>query len=332
MNNKIIILIIFVVMSLSCVVYVPPSTSREPHSYSYEERYRGRVSDYDISFFYDYLAPYGFWVRHSRYGHVWIPRIELLRWRPYTYGYWVWTDYGWTWVSSFKWGWAAFHYGRWGWDAHLGWYWVPGNVWAPAWVVWRHGRDYIGWAPLPPDVRFIPGIGIRSIPDLSSDYWIFVEGAYFQHSRLYRYVLPGERSLTLINITNLRAGLEVRNKVVNNRALAPELVESITRTRIRKYNLEHTDSPSTTKVRINQVEMFKPEIRDNSLARPRQVINEEEARTRVKNEFIVSSGEVKRIENPESLNKVHAEEVRLLEETQQKEIKKLEEEYKAEKT
>ena len=35
--------------------------------------------------------------------------------------------------------------------AGTGWVWVPGYTWAPAWVSWRYGDGYAGWAPLPPD-------------------------------------------------------------------------------------------------------------------------------------------------------------------------------------
>ncbi len=31
---------------------------------------------------------------------------------------------------------------------YVGWVWVPGTVWAPAWVVWRHSDVNIGWAPM----------------------------------------------------------------------------------------------------------------------------------------------------------------------------------------
>src|SRR2546423_9736807 len=30
---------------------------------------------------------------------------------------------------------------------------VPGDEWAPAWVSWRSSKDYVGWAPLPPEAR-----------------------------------------------------------------------------------------------------------------------------------------------------------------------------------
>src|SRR2546426_4578479 len=33
----------------------------------------------------------------------------------------------------------------------IGWAWIPGEEWGPAFVQWRHGGDYVGWAPMPPD-------------------------------------------------------------------------------------------------------------------------------------------------------------------------------------
>ena len=70
---------------------------------------------------------------------------------PYaTSGHWILTEYGWTWISDFGWGWAPFHYGRWLALAGRGWCWMPGTTWGPAWVSWRAGGGYVGWAPLPP--------------------------------------------------------------------------------------------------------------------------------------------------------------------------------------
>jgi hypothetical protein len=37
-----------------------------------------------------------------------------------------------------------------------GWGWVPGTMWGPAWVSWRSGGGYAGWAPLPPRGAAIP--------------------------------------------------------------------------------------------------------------------------------------------------------------------------------
>lgn len=93
--------------------------------------------------------------------------------RPYsTNGYWVLTQYGWSWISDYNWGWAAFHYGRWGFNNALGWFWVPGYEWGPSWVYWLHGNGYYGWSPIG------PGMGLnyphRRQYDRHHDHWCFV--------------------------------------------------------------------------------------------------------------------------------------------------------------
>jgi hypothetical protein len=98
------------------------------------------------------LAPYGSWSYDAGYGYVWTPSAAVVGvgFTPYgTGGHWVWTEYGWTWVSDWDWGWAPFHYGRWYVGVH-GWCWAPGTHWGPGWVAWRSGGGYVGWAPLAP--------------------------------------------------------------------------------------------------------------------------------------------------------------------------------------
>jgi hypothetical protein len=101
--------------------------------------------------FYDQLGDQGQWVQTDDYGYVFQPNVSDPNWAPYTDGHWVYTDVGWTWVSDEPWGWATYHYGRWANIDGTGWVWVPGYRWAPAWVSWRYGGGYAGWAPLPPE-------------------------------------------------------------------------------------------------------------------------------------------------------------------------------------
>lgn len=105
--------------------------------------------DDDESAFYRPLLPHGTWVTISSYGRVFCPRVSH-GWAPYRHGYWAWTRWGWAWVSDEPFGWATYHYGRWTQHPRFGWVWRPGRVWAPAWVQWRHGAGYVGWAPLGP--------------------------------------------------------------------------------------------------------------------------------------------------------------------------------------
>jgi hypothetical protein len=104
--------------------------------------------------FYEELSPYGEWFEHPPYGPVWRPHRHVVgvEFTPYvTGGRWVYTEYGWVFDTDWRWGWAPFHYGRWLYlGAVEGWVWVPDTVWGPAWVEWRAGGGYVGWAPLPP--------------------------------------------------------------------------------------------------------------------------------------------------------------------------------------
>jgi hypothetical protein len=110
-------------------------------------------ADVSVNFFYDNLNG-GNWYQVADYGYVWQPDAATsAEWRPYTDGYWAYTDVGWTWVSYEDFGWATYHYGRWVRLEDYGWCWVPGYEWGPAWVSWRTGGNYIGWAPLPPEGR-----------------------------------------------------------------------------------------------------------------------------------------------------------------------------------
>ncbi|MGJ8635141.1 MAG: DUF6600 domain-containing protein, partial [Luteolibacter sp.] len=108
------------------------------------------TGDYDN--FYQSLGEYGSWFQTETYGYAFQPSIARdASWRPYTRGRWAFTEQGWTWVSTEPFGWACYHYGRWALLDRVGWVWVPGDEWAPAWVTWRESPEHIGWAPLPPE-------------------------------------------------------------------------------------------------------------------------------------------------------------------------------------
>ena len=115
----------------------------------------------EAAYFYQELAPYGRWILAEDGQWYWQPKEAAnSSWRPYwDHGRWIYTDNGWYWNSDYRWGWAAFHYGRWQLHPHHGWIWLPDRAWAPAWVVWRSGGEYCGWAPLPPHAYYDVGAG-----------------------------------------------------------------------------------------------------------------------------------------------------------------------------
>jgi hypothetical protein len=313
-------------LAAACIYYVPyPEAGYPPPEEEgyYEEDYRDYPSRMDTSYFYDYLAPYGAWVDYPAYGYVWIPYGTRYGWRPYTYGRWLWTSHGWTWISSYEWGWAPFHYGRWSWDVSLGWFWVPGHIWGPAWVSWRNGGAYIGWAPLPPDVEFVFGVGIRTLPyPLPDTFWVFVDGRHFMSSGIYSYVLPVERNYTIVRTTITKTNIMDRNRVIMNQGIDVETVGRVTKTKISKYEVFDSKDPRTASVRVGEVQVHRPRIRENERATPRSVLKVEEAKEAVTKSTLERAEDTSRgIET--RMKEEQEREVKRMEESQTEEVKRI---------
>jgi hypothetical protein len=195
------------------------------------------------STFYTKLEPYGDWRETSDYGYVWQPREAQTRnWRPYTTGRWVYTDAGWTWVSEEPFGWATYHYGRWTRLRNIGWVWVPGDEWAPAWVSWRKSDEYVGWAPLPPEARFDRRSGIHnwadSYYDIGPDQYCFVATKEFGGERVERRVVPAERNVTIVNQTTNVTNITYNNTTVVNQGPNYEEMRTRTQQPIQRLRLE----------------------------------------------------------------------------------------------
>jgi hypothetical protein len=159
-----------------------------------------------FDFFHESLSPYGEWCDTDRYGLVWQPGGVDRDWSPYSDGYWSYTDAGWTWVSYEDFGGITYHYGRWVQLDEVGWCWVPGYEWGPAWVSWRRSDDYVGWAPLPPEARWEVKVGISSWSDTHYDvgpgWYSFCHARDFGAPVLRHVIVPRSRNVTIINVTN----------------------------------------------------------------------------------------------------------------------------------
>jgi hypothetical protein len=190
--------------------------------------------DQGVSFqnFYDQLGSQGNWVQTDDYGYVFQPNVSDPNWAPYTNGHWAYTDQGWTWMSDEPWGWATDHYGRWANINGTGWVWVPGYRWAPAWVSWRYGGGYAGWAPLPPE-SFVGaeygnpggvnvGIGFHFGGDVevtlgigAGCYNFLAVGDMGEPNYRGRFI-DRSRNYTVINNTTNITNINVNKTVINN--------------------------------------------------------------------------------------------------------------------
>ncbi len=216
----------------------------------------------DYNTFYRTLSPYGKWINTREYGRVWVPNVGD-DFHPYgSNGYWAMTDYGNTWVSNYDWGWAPFHYGRWYYDDFYGWSWIPGYEWAPAWVSWRSGGGYYGWAPLG------PRMGISININIPSRHWMFISDRYMYDPYMYRYYNRYNDGLwgrtTIINNTF------VYN---NNRYFSGPSSNDFYRSTGRRVvvnRLSNSQSPGRSTVSGRSVNIYNPQASTRSSVNTRQ--------------------------------------------------------------
>jgi len=223
----------------------------------------------DVGFFYDDLASYGNWVQRPRYGWVWTPRVAVASWRPYQYGHWVWTDLGWTWVSDEPFGWATYHYGRWYDDPDYGWGWVPGDQWAPAWVDWQAGNDYVGWAPLPPSYDYSPGVTVSL--NLAPADFIFVPQNRFLETRLVGFVAPRWECDRIYRGTRSFTRYDRFNNQVFNAGFPVDRVQQWTGRRVQRYqvgDLGWNQRHQGGRFAQNRVAFFRPQVERARVAAP----------------------------------------------------------------
>ncbi|MGA2532139.1 MAG: cell envelope integrity protein TolA [Candidatus Aminicenantales bacterium] len=303
-------------------------TGVQPYSDSPQQYGRNE----DSSYFYDRLSPYGNWVDLNNYGYVWTPRHMGYRWRPYSDGHWVWTDYGWTWIANEEWGDIPFHYGRWGWDNEIGWFWLPGTVWGPAWVTWRSNNQYMGWAPLPPGVEFRVGMSFNSLSiDIPFNFWVFIQGSHFQDRNLNPYVLPFERNRTIVNYTSMHNNIYTRNNRIINEGFRQDEVRRITGRNVPIYALQDAQQPGRARVVGQQVQMFRPTIRQNEAAKPKAFLNRDQARQELAPAKVFEPRQQVPVSAQASaVQKRQAQEKSLLEKTQSQELKDMQRQRAAE--
>jgi hypothetical protein len=265
-------------------VYVPDSGNETPPP---ESAAAGDGASFQT--FYDSLASQGTWIQSGDYGYVWQPNVNDVNWAPYTAGHWVYTDDGWTWVSDEPWGWATYHYGRWVNLDGTGWCWVPGYAWAPAWVSWRYGDGYCGWAPLPPDsfvgidylgdgfsleAGFHIGGDCDSFYGIGAGWYNFVPVTYLGYPNYRGYYARRQDNFAIINHTTNVTNINVTRNGASD-ALAgvggnfgrvttggPSLaqVNAVSQTPVEQVHLVRTNQPGVGALTNHSLALYAPRL------------------------------------------------------------------------
>jgi hypothetical protein len=238
---------------------------------------QARGQEISVDYFYNNLSG-GNWIDVEGYGYGWQPDLAVndQNWRPYADGYWAYTDDGWTWVSYEDFGWATYHYGRWANLSDYGWIWFPGEDldWGPAWVSWRTGGDYVGWAPLPPRGPGVVYEGRQIGPqvdiefDIGPEYYNFCEVRYIGEPVLRNYIAPPVQNVTYINNTVNVTNITVQNNVVYNYGPNYEVLSAQSARPIQRLSIERQSatnlsvaakSGALTKVQGNKLVVAAPQ-------------------------------------------------------------------------
>jgi Family of unknown function (DUF6600) len=211
------------------------------------------------------LEQYGGWRPHPRFGEVWVPGAVPPDWRPYQFGHWVYTDeWGWYWVSDdveADWGWVVYHYGRWAFERGFGWFWVPGDDWAPAWVDWRYGDEYVGWAPMPPD-------GLVDTYEVDPTYWVFVPNRFITAPRLRTYIVPPYRRTVILRETRIvNRTVPVHGRLAVNPGISPAFVARMSGAPVATYRVRPRVFASTQGV-AGAVQVRREDLRGARGGRP----------------------------------------------------------------
>jgi hypothetical protein len=217
-----------------------------------------------VESFYEPLDRSGDWLQTDDYGYVFRPAVALRAdWRPYTDGHWVHTAYGWTWESNEDFGWATYHYGRWVRVVSVGWVWVPGREWGPAWVSWRRGNEHCGWAPLPPEslVRLSFTASVDRDYGLGPAAYVFVTLANFGAHSYAPVIERPERNITIINktvnVTNITYNNTTNNTTVYNGGPSYALLRARSQQPVENVQLKFAPAAPGTFANVRQGNNFQ---------------------------------------------------------------------------
>lgn len=158
---------------------------------------------------------------------------------PYSNGQWVNTDAGWYFKAPTPVEETVSHYGRWVNSPTAGWLWVPGRVWAPAWVDWKQNDSYVSWAPLPPSVYIVDGT--MSAPIIEDNNYVIVERKYFLEPSVYKYnnLYYSDGSRILLSDMSGTAGIVVINNTIINRGPDVNIIQTIYGRNIDLVKIQH---------------------------------------------------------------------------------------------
>jgi hypothetical protein len=189
------------------------------------------------------------------------PLVQTPVYVPYTNGQWVNTDAGWYFKAPTPVEETVSHYGRWVNSPTAGWLWVPGRVWAPAWVDWKQNDDYVSWAPLPPSVYI--NNGTMSAPIIDDNNYLIVNRKYFLEPTVYRYnnVYYDNGNTILLSDMKRTDGIVVYNNTIINRGPDVNIIQTIYGRNIDLVKIQHVRNFNEIRYSDREYFVYRPDFK-----------------------------------------------------------------------
>lgn len=140
---------------------------------------------------------------------------------------------------------------------------------------------------------------------------------------LNQWILPYERNTTIINLTVLNVNISVRDNRVINEGVGLDYVRRETNKPVTKWALKDGNRPEDVRSSGQEVVVYRPEVSRNELARPKQVIGQEQASERLDTERSERIYRQASEQDSVVLRKAHEQEQKLMEQSQEVEIKEI---------
>jgi len=137
-----------------------------------------------------------------------------------------------------------------------GWLWVPGRVWAPAWVDWRQNDTYLGWAPLPPSAYIIDNT--INVPPIDDDRYVIVEKRYFVQPQIYKYMYKENKNKIMIKEMSKTNGIMIINKTVINKGPEVTDIEKYWGNKIEVVNVNRVKVKNDVKYSDKEYYVYTP--------------------------------------------------------------------------
>jgi hypothetical protein len=262
---------------------------------------------------------------------VWRPAVELAtvamndqapkEYVPYNNGQWVYTDAGWYFKANTPQEDLTSHYGRWTQDPNLGWVWLPGKVWSPAWVEMRENDDYVAWAPVPPGTYIEKDVIIQQ--NINENRYTIVEKKQFIEPSVYKYRYQYVENKNKIMIKEMKKtdGIMVKNKTVINKGPEVGSIEKSTGKKIEQVKIKKVGKKEEVNSTTDAISIYTPEfkqvkeVKKEPVTKPEKIVSYKDAKK-------ITKEEQNELKDEDKQQKQEDKEIKKQQKNEEKELKK----------